>query len=295
LQSVLPELFSRVTWVVLLNAAEESLVPDFGQRVVEQLSGNTLAALVFEGGERAGGPEAPYRLVTARKGMARFHVRVEGKGAHAGASHEKGANAILQMADVVRLIAGFTDYDRQITFNVGTISGGTVINRVPHEASAFVEMRAYLPEVFEEGVRKVLALSDYSTVRSANGGYGCRVSVEVLGEWEPWAPNEGTNALWETWHRAGQALERPVMHEKRGGLSDGNWTWRLIPTLDGLGPEGGNAHCSQSSEDGAKDQEYVLPEQFVPKALLNFVAIRTLLEEYFVSLVSRQEAILEQI
>ena len=74
--------------------------------------------------------------------MARYRIAVEGKAAHAGTAHEYGASAILQIADVIRRVAGFTDYQQAITFNVGTIAGGTVINRVPHQASAFVEMRA---------------------------------------------------------------------------------------------------------------------------------------------------------
>jgi glutamate carboxypeptidase len=44
-------------------------------------------------------------------------------------------------------------------------------------------------------------------------------------------------------------------------------------TLDGLGPSGENAHCSERSEDGSKEQEYVLASSFVPKAVLNTVAI----------------------
>ena len=61
--------------------------------------------------------------------------------------------------------------------------------------------------------------------------------------------------------------------QSRGGLSDGNWLWDLLPTIDGLGPEGDNAHSSERSDDGSKDQEYVLASSFVPKALLNIAAI----------------------
>jgi glutamate carboxypeptidase len=69
-----------------------------------------------------------------------------------------------------------------------------------------------------------------------------------------------------------------VSQEQRGGLSDGNLLWERFPTLDGLGPAGNNAHCSERSPDGSKDQEYVLVESFVPKALLNALAIMKLVE-----------------
>ena len=61
--------------------------------------------------------------------------------------------------------------------------------------------------------------------------------------------------------------------EERGGLSDGNLLWDLAPTIDGLGPCGDNDHCSERSADGTKEPEYVDLDSFVPKALLNVLAI----------------------
>ena len=276
LQAEAPAFFDSVTWIVLLNAAEEALVPDFGRLILEHLAGDTLASLVFEGGEVEHVQPGEYRLVVARKGMARYHVQVEGKAAHAGTAHDHGANAILQMADVIRRIAGLTDYEQQITLNVGTIAGGTVINRVPHQASASVEMRAYSPQSFMETSKKITALNEFSSVYSANGGYPCRVHIEVLNEWGPWAPNAKSDALLAFWQETGRELGFGVMPQERGGLSDGNWTWQSIPTIDGLGPDGGNAHCSERAEDGSKDQEYILPDSFAPKALMNILSIMRL-------------------
>ncbi len=276
LRAVVPQFFESVTWVVLLNAAEEALVPDFGQICQERLNGSTLAALVFEGGSLAGGQPNGHRFVVARKGMARYHITIEGRAAHAGTAHEHGANAILQMADVIRRVADFTDYERALTFNVGTIAGGTVINRVPHQASAFVEMRAFSPAVFAEGVDKMATLNEFCTVRSANGGYPCRVKVDMIGSWEPWAPNGGSDQLLLLWREMGHDLGMIVEPQERGGLSDGNWVWNQVPTIDGLGPDGGNAHCSERQEDGSKDQEFILPDSYVPKALLNAAAIMKL-------------------
>lgn len=271
LRQFYPEVFNGIHWQILFNAAEEVLAPDFGQICRDRLSDNALAALVFEGGEVENGR---YKLVTARKGMARFRIGVEGRGAHAGAFHQKGANAIVQLADVIREIAGFTDYSRNLTFNVGTITGGTVMNRVPHQAAASVEMRAYDPDVFEAGVSQMLALNHYCSVRSPEDGYPCRVTVELEGRWSPWPENEATNRLAAVWNEAAAELgQAGVIRQARGGLSDGNWLWDRLPTLDGLGPQGDNAHSSERSADGSKDQEYVLASSFVPKAMLNIAAI----------------------
>lgn len=270
-----PELYEAVTWVVLVNAAEEALNVDFGDVCRDQLDG-ALAALVFEGGDTDG---QRFRIVTSRKGMARYHITVEGKSAHAGTSHASGANAIVQLADVIQHVADFTDYDNDLTFNVGTVLGGTVINRVPHQAAASVEMRAFTTDVFEEGVNEMLALNDFCSVRSAMEGYPCRVRVMLTHRWEPWPENVATNRLLGYWQAAAGELGLEAVPEARGGLSDGNLIWRDLPTIDGLGPAGGNAHSSERSEDGAKDQEYVLASSFVPKAHLNTLAILMLLEQ----------------
>ncbi len=274
LRHAFPDVFESTTWHILLNAAEEVLAPDFGALVRERLSG-ARAALIFEGGDVK---DNRYQFVTARKGMARFHIEVEGRGSHAGAMHERGANAVVQLADVIRAAADLTDYSRGLTFNIGTVMGGTVVNRVPHQASAGVEMRAYDPDVFEDGVGRLLALSDLCTVRSVDDGYPCRVTIDIEGRWQPWPANAGTLALFEVWAAAAADLGLgTVSRQSRGGLSDGNWLWDSLPTIDGLGPEGYNAHSSQRSDDGSKDQEYVLASSFVPKAVLDAAAIVRLL------------------
>jgi glutamate carboxypeptidase len=111
-------------------------------------------------------------------------------------------------------------------------------------------------------------------VRSAADGYPCRVRVNLEGRWQPWPANARTQGLFDVWAAAADDLGlKAVTTQSRGGLSDGNWLWDLLPTIDGLGPEGDNAHSSERSDDGSKDQEYVLASSFVPKALLNIAAI----------------------
>ncbi len=66
------------------------------------------------------------------------------------------------------------------------------------------------------------------------------------------------------------------MPEERGGLSDSNLLWQAFPTLDGLGPVGANAHCSERSPDGSKEQEYMEAASFVPKAMLNLAGVLAL-------------------
>jgi glutamate carboxypeptidase len=275
LRDVAPNVFDSTTWIVLLNAAEEVMAADFGALCMEQL-GDALACLVFEGGRWTDGECS---LVAARKGRAMFRVTAEGRAAHAGNQHGRGANAVVALSQIVQQVAALTDYKRQLTFNVGRIEGGTVANRVPHHAEALVEMRTFAPDVFADGVARMLALGGSSDVGSVRGDFQCQITVELLAQTRPWARNPATDRLLDIWRTAAAPLGISVVTEERGGLSDGNWVWQHIPTIDGLGPSGGNMHCSERSADGSKDQEYALASTFVPKATLNAAALLRLLRE----------------
>jgi glutamate carboxypeptidase len=265
-----PEIFTSVRWLICLDASEETLSEDFGRLCLERLpEESTLGCLVFEGGTPNPGATP---IVTARKGRAEFRIRVEGRGAHAGNYHKQGANAIVQLARTILDVASFTDYTRNITFNVGVVRGGSVVNRVPHQAEAIVEMRSFDPQVFEEGLAHMLVLDGSSQVTSQDG-FPCRVSVELISRNPPWPRNPHTDRLYEIWSTNAASLGYSTIPEQRGGLSDGNLLWNRHPTLDGLGPTGNNAHCSERSADGSKEQEYLLIPSFVPKALLNFTSI----------------------
>jgi glutamate carboxypeptidase len=273
LKSQAPVLFEDITWKLLWNSSEECFSPDFGDICRAQFDRDTLAALVFESEGRVG---TESRLVVARKGRGTWRVTVNGRGSHAGGKHEFGANAMVQLARLVPHIAALTDYDRGVTVNVATVHGGTVLNRVPHEAIAEGEFRAFTPEALARAKAGLLALAGRGDVRSPADGYVCEIKVEILTESRPWPRNPGTDRLYQLWKESADELGLAVDCQERGGLSDGNLIWDAVPTLDGLGPWGDNGHCSERSPDGAKLPEFVDASTFVPKAMLNFVAIRKL-------------------
>lgn len=276
LQAHAPETFGAITWKLFLNSSEECFSPDFGDVCRARFEPGTLAALVFEAEGRFGNQSL---MVVARKGRASWRVSVSGRGSHAGAKHSHGANAILQLGQTVQRVAALTDYSRDLTFNVGTIAGGTVLNRVPHEAVAEGEFRAFTPDAYAHAKNALLALTGPGDVKSPVDGYACRIKAEILTESRPWPRNAQTDRVYSFWKQAGDELGIPVDCEQRGGLSDGNMIWDAVPTLDGLGPWGDNDHCSERSADGSKLPEYVQVSSFVPKVLLNTVAILKLTRE----------------
>ncbi len=270
-----PSTFAQTNWVILLNACEEVISADFGRVARAHVPADARACLVFEAD---GGDGDDFTLVTARKGRATFRVTVAGRGAHAGGSHRRGANAIVQLAQVVADLAQLTDHAAGLTVNVGSIEGGTVTNRVPHFAAADLEMRAFDAAVYERAKRHILAWNREGAVGSlGDDPFQCRVSVTVLDETVPWPRNPATDRLFALWHQTGAELQMKVRSQERGGLSDGNVLWDAFPTLDGLGPRGECSHCSEKNAAEGKEQEWVDVASFVPKAVLNATALLRLL------------------
>ena len=274
LQTHAPAVFEATTWKLLLNSAEEMYSPDFGDICRARFDAHTLGALVFESEGRLGNE---HLMVVARKGRATWRVTVTGRGAHAGGKLSHGANAVVQLAHLLPRIAALTDYSRELTFNVATVNGGTVLNRVPHEAVAEGEFRAFAPEVYQQAKAALLALAGPGEVRALTDSFPCGIQVEILTETRPWPRNAETDQLFEFWRDAGELLNYPVNLQERGGLSDGNHIWDAVPTLDGLGPWGDNDHCSERSADGSKLPEYILVPSILPKAMLNTAALHRLL------------------
>ncbi len=273
LRQFAPALFDDITWVVLLDACEEIDITLFGPAVKPYLDGNTAACLVFEAGRSAAPDESV--VVAARKGMAVFRIEVEGRSAHPGTAFGQGINAIVHLAGVVQKMAALTNPARGLTVNVGTIAGGTTINRVAHFASAGAEVRAFDDAIFLEAMTRIKALAGASQLPGEAAP--AQIAIKILRQMEPWPRNPASDRLLSVWQNTAAALGRRVVPEERGGLSDGNMVWRHFPTIDGLGPLGGNAHCSERSDDGHKDQEFALRSSFVPLAQLNTLSILEML------------------
>lgn len=278
LKRCVPAIFEACTWQLFLNSSEERYSPDFGDVCRKHFAPGTLAALVFEAEGRETEQGKPLAVV-ARKGRATWRITVNGRAAHAGGKHPFGANAVVQLGLTLQQVHQMTDYSRNLTFTVGTVHGGTVLNRVPHEAVAEGEFRAFSPEVYNDAKKALLSISGPGHVKSVVDGFACSIHAEILTESRPWPRNAGTDSLYKYWADTADHLKMPFGMQERGGLSDGNLIWDAVPTIDGLGPWGDNDHCSERSADGSKLPEYIDVTSIVPKAVLNCLAIEQLLND----------------
>ena len=97
--------FARVDFFV--NTEEEVGSPA-SQRLYRPVAQQADAALVLEAARASGD------IVSARKGGGVYQVTVHGRQAHAGVEPEKGANAIVELADCVRELANLNGLNPEI-------------------------------------------------------------------------------------------------------------------------------------------------------------------------------------
>jgi glutamate carboxypeptidase len=174
------------------------------------------------------------KVVTGRKGVARFEVFIRGVSAHAGSRPQDGRSAIRELANVIQTLEGLNDFKRGITVNVGVVRGGTRPNVTPEEAYAEVDLRVPTLGASEELVAKILGL------KSRTEG----VSVKVVGELNrpPYEKSNAGAALFEHAKTLAAEIGFELSDTSSGGGSDGNFTAPHTATLDGLGVDGQGAH-----------------------------------------------------
>ena len=101
----------------VLNSDEE-VQSHRSRALIERYARGATAAFVLEPSERGA-------LKTARKGVGRFTVTVNGRASHAGLDPSLGASAIEELARITLFLQGLTDTDAGTTVTVGIVSGGT--------------------------------------------------------------------------------------------------------------------------------------------------------------------------
>ena len=174
------------------------------------------------------------RIVTGRKGVARFEIFVKGVPSHAGSRPEDGRSAIRELGNIIQTLEAMNDLKRGVTVNVGVVRGGTKPNVIAEEAYAEVDMRVPTIADADELVPKILNL------QSRTDG----VSVKVVGELNrpPYEKSNAGAALYEHARTLAAEIGFDLVDTSTGGGSDGNFTAPHTATLDGLGVDGKGAH-----------------------------------------------------
>jgi glutamate carboxypeptidase len=200
------------------------------------------AVLCLECG-RAGG-----EIVSARKGAAWLRVRAEGRAAHAGEAPRSGRNVALALAREALRLAELDGAAEGMTLQITALEAGEGLNTVPSRGYLAADVRAATQDDLDRVTARIREFPTYD---------GIKLRYEDLGGPPPFERTQAVARLAETAIALGAALGHEFGEAVAGGVSDGSWTASCgLPTLDGLGPVGGDDHSPG---------EYVETASFAPR------------------------------
>jgi glutamate carboxypeptidase len=220
--------FGRITYV---NNPDEEIGSPFSRDAIAELAKEADVALVLESGRENGD------VVSARKGVSDYRIEIVGRAAHAGVEPERGRSAILEAAHKTIALQALNGRWPGVTVNVGVIHGGTRTNVVPERCVLEVDVRSPQEETLRAAEAEVERIASEHTVPD--------VSARAVGRaWHrPMEKKEGGARLAALAAAVAADLGFELRDAATGGASDANTTAAAgVPTLDGLGPVGGDDH-----------------------------------------------------
>jgi len=221
--------FGTITYVC--NPDEEIGSP-FSGPVIRELAPRHDAAFVLEGARASGA------IVSARKGVTDYRIAIHGRAAHAGVEPEKGRSAVLAASHAIVALHALNGRWPGVTVNVGVVRGGTRTNVVAERCELHVDLRSPGLQTLEEAEAEIERICNELAVEE--------VTSEVSADrWHrPMEKMEGGTRLVEVAVGVAAELGFELRDAATGGASDANTTSAAgTPTLDGLGPIGGDDHA----------------------------------------------------
>jgi glutamate carboxypeptidase len=232
--------------IVVLATSDEEIGSASSRALIEETARHAVAVLVLEPAASGGA------LKTARKGIADFVLEVMGRAAHAGIEPEKGISAIEELAHQVLALKMLGDPGSGTTINVGVVHGGSRPNVVAAQARAEIDVRFARASEAERVVAAIQGLQPQLD--------GARLRISGGVDRPPMERSPGTVRLAQLAQRLARGVGFELKETSTGGASDGNFTAAMgVPTLDGLGPDGGGAHA---------DSEHLLVESWLQRTQL---------------------------
>jgi glutamate carboxypeptidase len=233
--------------VYVVNPDEEIGSP-VSTPIIAELARTADAAFVMEAA-RANGD-----IVSARKGVVHLEATLHGRAAHSGVEPEKGRSATLEAAYKTVALHALNGQWPGVTVNVGEIRGGTRPNIVAEAAVLTIDMRAATRREQDEAEAAIMRILESSTVPDI------KTAVQKHANWRPMERTADSARLVETAKAIAGTLGFGLSDAHTGGGSDANTTAGLgVPTIDGLGPVGGNDHTPL---------EYIEKSSIVPRTTL---------------------------
>ncbi|MFC2947669.1 M20 family metallopeptidase [Virgibacillus sediminis] len=216
--------------VIVLNCDEEIGSPT-SQKLFESEAADAEAVISFEPGRKRDG------ILTSRYGVGEGTIKIKGKSAHACMDSGPGANAVLELANLIIKLDKKENSDLGIHYNVSPISGGEGPSVVADYAEASFWVTVASEEAYEQVKKDMINLPDEGMVD------GCEISTTLDLKFPPMERNESNIALYKKINKAASLFGIDLPEEMSKSPADCNFYSALgVPTVDGLGPYMYNIH-----------------------------------------------------
>lgn len=216
---------------IVLNCDEEVGSPT-GKKLFEREAEGAEAVLSFEPGRNKNG------ILTSRYGVAEGTIKIKGESAHACMDGGPGANAVLELANLITKLNAKGNTDLGIHYNVSPISGGVGPSIVPDYAEASFWVTVPSEEIYKQ-VKK------YITEDISNEGIvkGCKIETTIELKFPPMERHKSNIELYRKISEIASLIQMDLPEEMSKSPADCNFYSALnVPTVDGLGPYMYNIH-----------------------------------------------------
>jgi glutamate carboxypeptidase len=180
---------------------------------------------------------SPAVVTHMRKGADKYILEVRGLAAHAGGEPQKGRSAVIELAHKMIAIYSLNALFRGVTLNVTRLSSSEPLNIIPDMARCHISVRAFSQQALDRAAEKLEQIVTGHSIPDT------RATLTRTPGRRPYEATPQVMKLVEIAQLEGQALGVQVRPEPKGGVSDANLLMEVgVPTLDSLGPVGGNLH-----------------------------------------------------
>ena len=198
----------------------------------------------------------------ARRSSSRWILNVEGKQAHSSGifSDDVGAGAIFETARILNAFYDEVRGEDHLTFNVGTILGGTDVTYDPQQnrGSAFGKTNVVPRKTIVHGGMRTISIEQLERPRDvmraivAESLPQTSASIEFAEGYPPMFPTEGNRSLKVVLSAINEALGRGPMKEldpSMRGAADVSFVAPYTDAIAGLGALGDGGHTPNESLD----------------------------------------------
>ena len=198
----------------------------------------------------------------ARRSSSSWMLTVEGRQAHSSGifGDDVGAGAIFEAARILNAFYDQVRGEEHLTFNAGTIQGGTDVDYDPQQnrGTTFGKTNVVPRKVVVHGGMRTLSADQLERARAAMQAIVAdnlphtEASISFEDRYPPMSPTDGNRRLQILLSGINQALgrgEMPALDPSRRGAADISFVAPYTDALAGLGALGSGGHTPNESLD----------------------------------------------